>query len=209
MITKRFIKSSIIYTLAGALPMASAIILLPVYTRFLSAEVYGALSIYLVFSLLVQVIVTYGFDASLFTYFHELKNDPQKLSSFISSAFIFILIIGIGAGFIITVAGEWVFAKAFAGQKISFFPYGLLSLVTGVAQSLFKVNNSLLQTQGKAESFFWSNLLSFSLIAALTVAGLYLYPDTLVGPVGASMADHVCRPLRNLVFFTAFGGGHL
>jgi len=187
LITKRFIKSSIIYTLAGALPMASAIILLPVYTRFLSAEVYGALSIYLVFSVLIQVVVTYGFDSSLFTYFHELKNDPKKLSSFISSAFIFILIIGIGVGFVITAAGEWVFAKAFAGQKISFFPYGLLSLVTGVAQSLFKVNNSLLQTQGKAENFFWSNLLSFSLIASLTVAGLYFYPDTLVGPVGGRL----------------------
>src|SRR5260370_10715169 len=110
--------------------MASAIILLPVYTRFLSAEMNGALSIYLVLSSLVQVVVTYGFDSSLFTYFHELKNDPKKLSSFIRSAFIFILIIGIGVGFIVTVAGEWVFAKAFAGQQISFFPYGLLSVGT-------------------------------------------------------------------------------
>ncbi len=186
--------------------MASAIILLPVYTRFLSAEVYGALSIYLVFSLLIQIIVTYSFDASLYTYFHELKNDPRKLASFISSTFIFILIIGAGVGFVITVGGEWVFAKAFAGQKISFFPYGLLSLVTGIFQSLFKVNNSLLQTQEKAENFFWSNLLSFSLIAAFTVAGLLLYPDTLIGPVGGRMLAALISGLWVLVsIFSQFG----
>ncbi|MFO0267060.1 MAG: hypothetical protein ACK51D_08950, partial [Cyclobacteriaceae bacterium] len=84
MISARFIKSSLIYTVAGALPMASAIILMPFYGKYLSAELFGALSVYFAFSLLVQIVVTYSFDASLYLNFHEYKHDPKLLATFIS-----------------------------------------------------------------------------------------------------------------------------
>src|SRR5690606_29714485 len=71
--------------------------------------------------------------------------------------------------------------------NISFFPFGLMAIITGVCQSLFKVHNSLLQTSEKPSVFFWSNLLSFSFIALFTVAGLMLFSDPLIGPVGGRM----------------------
>ena len=74
--------------------MASALILLPFYIQYLSTEVYGALQIYLAFSLLVQILVTFSFDTSVYIHYHEFKNDPKKLSVFISSAFVFMLLIG-------------------------------------------------------------------------------------------------------------------
>jgi O-antigen/teichoic acid export membrane protein len=46
------------------------------------------------------------------------------------------------------------------------------------------VNSSLLQTQEKASTFLWFNLLSFSLIAILSIAGLLFFPNDLIGPVG-------------------------
>jgi O-antigen/teichoic acid export membrane protein len=83
-ISKTFIKSSIIYTVAGALPMASAIILLPFYGNNLPLAVYGELATYIAFSMLVQVLVTYSFDTSVYVYYHEYKNAPEKLSQFLS-----------------------------------------------------------------------------------------------------------------------------
>jgi O-antigen/teichoic acid export membrane protein len=52
---------------------------------------------------------------------------------------------------------------------------------------VFKVNNSLLQTQGKASTFLWINVFSFSLIAGLTIFGLTFLPNTLWGPVGGKL----------------------
>ena len=184
LIGKKFIRNSIIYTIAGSLPLASAILLLPFYANYLSREVFGALSLYLSFTLLVQIFITYSFDSSVYVYFHEFKSDPLKLNRFVSSAFNFILLLSLLIGGILALTGGWIFERVFTETKILFFPYGLISVLTGIFQSLFKVNSSLQQTQEKATAFLWYNLLSFSLIAFFTIAGLYLFPDDLIGPIG-------------------------
>jgi O-antigen/teichoic acid export membrane protein len=183
LISKGFIKSSVIYTLAGTLPLASGFILLPFYILHLSTDLYGALSVYLVFSLLVQILVTFSFDTSVYIHFHELKDDPQKLSRFISSAFVFMLLTSLGVGLILTVSGDFVFRMVLSNKNVSFYPYGLVSVGAGIFQAIFKVHSSLLQSREKPELFFWSNVVSFSLIASLTIVGLMLYPGTLIGPV--------------------------
>jgi len=165
--------------------MASAIILLPFYITFLPKSAYGALSLYLSFSLFIQILVAYSFDTSLYVHYHDYKKDPPKLSAFISSAFIFMLIIAAGIGLIIIPSGELIFGLIFKEDKISFYPFGILAFATGVFQALFKVYTNLLQSREKPLQFLWSNLILFSVIAGLTIAGLYVFPETLIGPVGA------------------------
>jgi len=166
--------------------MASALILLPVYAHYLSAPVYALMILYTGFSALIQIVVTYSFDVSLYNYFHEYKSDPPKLAAYVSSAFAFILLLSLATGIVLAFVGDFVFAKVY-DNSISFYPYGLLSVVTGVFQSVFKVNNSLLQTQEKAVAFLRMNVLSLSLIAAGTFIGLYLFPDSLIGPIGGRL----------------------
>lgn len=185
MISRRFIKSSLVYTLAGALPMASAFILLPFYMAFLSKEVFGVLGLYLAVSLLVQILTVYSFDTSIYIHYHDYKNDHKKLSAFVSSAFIFMLLIGIAAGLVFTIAGDLIFDLVFTDKPISFYPFGLLAMITGVFQGLFKVYVSLLQSKEEPEAFMMNNLALFGMIAALTISGLYFFPDSLIGPVGA------------------------
>lgn len=187
MISRNFIKSSLIYTLAGALPMASAIILLPFYISYLPTEVYGALSICLAFSILIQIIVTYSFDTSLYIHYHEFKHDKKKLSSFVSSVFIFMLILGAAVAILLTLSGEFFFNKIFSNSTISFYPYGLISIGVGIFQAIFKVNGNLLQTRGRPEVFLWSNVASFAIIAVTTIVGLKIFPGTLVGPLGGRL----------------------
>lgn len=175
-----------IYTLAGALPMASAIILMPFYGS-LPPDVYGSFSIYLGFSLLVQIVVTYSFDASIYLNYHEHKSDPKSLGIFVSSAFLFILLLSAGVGLLLALLGNWIFDFVYGAGKIPFLPFGVLSVATGIFQAVFKVNNSLLQTQGKASTFLWINVFSFSVIAGLTIFGLTFLPNTLWGPVGGKL----------------------
>jgi O-antigen/teichoic acid export membrane protein len=184
LISRNFIKSSAIYTLAGALPMASAFILMPFYMVFLSKEVFGVLGLYLAVSLLVQILTVYSFDTSIYIHYHDYKNDHKKLSTFVSSAFIFMMLIGVSVGVIFTIAGELIFDLVFADKPVSFYPFGLLAVITGVFQGLFKVYVSLLQSKEEPGAFMMSNLVLFGMIAALTISGLYFYPDSLVGPVG-------------------------
>jgi O-antigen/teichoic acid export membrane protein len=167
--------------------MASAIILLPVYVNYLSTPVYGELILYMSFSLLIQILVTYSFDTSIYTYFHDVKHDRKKLSVFISSIFSFILLASLVMLALFAFGGSWIFDHVFSNHLLSFYPYGMVSVFTGVFQAIFKVNNSLLQTQEKATTFLFSNLLSFSLIAGCTVVGLYWFPNDLIGPIGGRL----------------------
>ncbi len=79
--------------------------------------------------------------------------------------------------------GDLIFKIVLPGQNISFFPYGLASVGAGAFQALFKVHSSLLQSREKPETFFWSNVLSFTMIASFTIIGLELYPNSLMGPI--------------------------
>jgi O-antigen/teichoic acid export membrane protein len=84
---------------------------------------------------------------------------------------------------ILTMLGDIIFKVALPDQNVSFFPYGLASVGAGAFQALFKVHSSLLQSREKPEVFLWSNVLSFTMIAAFTIIGLELFPNSLMGPI--------------------------
>ncbi len=191
MISKKFIQNSVIYTLAGMLPMASAVILLPFYLRYLPLEQYGQLAFYLAFSMFVRIVATYSFDSSLYIYYHDYKKQPAVLATLVSSAFVFMIALGAVIVIVFTLLGEWAFSLIPGESQLSYFPYGFLSVLGAVFQAFFKVQSSLLQTQEKPVTFLWANLISFSLIALFTIGGLVLYPEQLVGPVGGRAAASV------------------
>ncbi|RAW01622.1 lipopolysaccharide biosynthesis protein [Pseudochryseolinea flava] len=187
MISKKFIKSSLTYTLAGALPMASAIILLPFYIVYLPPESYGALSMCLAFSIFVQIVVTYSFDTSLYLHYHELKGRPEALRSFISASFVFMLGWGLLVSLFLCIGGQLIFSYFIPKKTLSFFPYGLISVGVGMFQAIIKVHGNLLQTREKPEPFLWSNVGYFILIAATTIIGLKVFPNSLIGPLGGRL----------------------
>jgi O-antigen/teichoic acid export membrane protein len=164
--------------------MASAVLLLPFYMDQLTTADFGALSIFLTLSLLVQLLVTYSYDTSIFIHYHEFKNDSIKLASFISSAFSLMLLVGVAVFVVLAVTGDWLSVLLFNNRNFSFFPNGWLAITGGVLQAIVKVHSSLLQTREKQETYFWSNLLLFIGIASFTLTGLYIFPSTLIGPLG-------------------------
>lgn len=167
--------------------MASAIILLPFYIHYLPTEVYGALAICLAFAAIVQIITAYSFDSSLYIHYHEFRNDKLKLESFVSSAFIFMLCLGLVVGVVLSISGQLVFNYAIPTSTLSFYPYGIVAVGVGVFQAIFKVHGNLLQTREKPETFLWSNVTSFAIIAVTTIVGLKLFPGTLIGPLGGRL----------------------
>lgn len=181
--------------MAGALPVASAIILLPFYIAYLPTATYGTLSICLAFSLLVQVVTIFSFDTSLHVHYQEFRKDTQTLHRLVSSVFLFLL--GFGAIILVAsaLAGAPIFELIFAQQSFSFYPYGFVSVGIGVFQAIFKVKGYLLQTQERPQIFLWSNVVSFAIICVTTIIGLWLFPDSLIGPLGGRLVAAVLSAL--------------
>jgi O-antigen/teichoic acid export membrane protein len=206
LVSKGFLKNSVIYTLAGMLPMASAVILLPLYIHNLSTAAYGALAVYMVFTLLVQIVVTFSFDTSVYIHYHELKGDKNKLNVFISSAFVFMILLSLATALVLSVTGSLIFSVVFPEMNISFYPYGLASVGSGVFQALFRLHSTLLQSREKPETFFWSNVLSFSLVAISIIIGFEIYPNSLAGPIFGRLLGSIIPALWALSrIFREFG----
>jgi O-antigen/teichoic acid export membrane protein len=207
LISRKFIRHSFIYSIAGALPVASAVILLPAYLNYLPTEVYGELALYMSFALLVQILVTYSFDTSIYNFFHDFKHDENQLHIFVSSVFSFILLVSLIAVVVFSFIGGW--TLGIVSKHMTFYPYGMMSVITGVFQAIFKVNSSLQQTQEKASSFLFNNLISFSLIAALTIVGLKLFPNDLFGPIAGRLIAVTISGIWVIISIYSQHGVHL
>jgi O-antigen/teichoic acid export membrane protein len=183
MISKKFLKSSFLYTITGALPIAAPILLLPFYTDNLSDAQFGYLGYYIGISQLIQIVVTFSFDQVIASHYFEYKEDFKKLSIYLSSVFVMILLIGIGVVLVLSIFGPILFNSIYSSSAMKFYPFGMISVFTGIFNSILKVITNLYIAQQKPEKYASTNILNFILIIVFSISGLYLFPQSLVGPM--------------------------
>lgn len=206
MISKKFLKNSFLYTITGALPIASPIILLPFYSNSLSTANFGYLGLYIGLTQLIQILITFSFDQVITTYYFEYKEDKLKLTKYIGSTVGLIIIIGISLTFLLSIVGPWLFNLIYKDSNMSFYPYGLMTALTAIGTALFKVYTTLLIAKQKAERFFFSNLLNFFLVISISLIGLYVFPHTLIGPMwGRLLAALISFSLALIYLIKEFG----
>lgn len=184
MIKLSFIKESLLYTIGNALPMAASVILLPFYANYLNTTNYVALSFYIGISLLYQVLFSFSFEQYYGVVYTELKHDAIKVRILNGSIFLYLLIQAGIIIFVSTLLGN-ALLKIIFDQTIPvyFFPYGLLSVFTGLFNALFKLSMGPFIYEQKPKLFFFSNLTNFLATVSISLTGLFLSPNSLNGPI--------------------------
>ncbi|MCX7728239.1 MAG: oligosaccharide flippase family protein [Bacteroidia bacterium] len=184
MIKLSFIKDSLLYTIGNALPMMASIILLPFYVHFLKPEYYVALSFYIGISLLFQTIFSFSFEQYYGVVYTEIKHSNEKIKILNGSIFIYLIVYGSAIILLTLLFGDFILNTIFDKDiPVTFYPYGLLSVITGFLNALFKVSMATYIYTQKSKVFFYSNLINFFATLTISLLGLFLYPDTLAGPV--------------------------
>jgi O-antigen/teichoic acid export membrane protein len=201
MISKKFISSSFIYSVIGSLPLASSFILLPFYTNLLSTNDYGLLALYISIALLVQVISNLALDTTIGVHYFEFKDAPEKLKKFIGTIAGVLLVSAVVFILFSLVGGKLLFSKLFPENDLKFYPYGFLSILTGIFNSFFKTYTNLLINQERPTRYFWSNIITFILTICLSLAGLYYFPNSLIGPIWGRFLSSLIIFMVSLYFF--------
>lgn len=183
MISKNLIKSSLIYTIIGALPLISAFFLLIFYTRYLSKADYGAFVIYISFTGLIQILVNLGLDTLIGVSYFESKHDKVLLRKKIGGITGYLLIWGAFIALISGILGENIFELIFKGKGLFFYPYGLMAVLTAIFNSYFKTYTNLLINQEKPTRFAIVNMANFVMTITFSLGGLFMFPFTLIGPM--------------------------
>jgi len=183
MISKNLIKSSFIYTIIGALPLVSAFFLLLFYTNYLTPSLYGALVIYVSFTGFIQILINLGFDTYIGISYFDSRRDRELLKSKIGTITGYLLVWGLFIILLFVLLGENLFSLVFQGKDIFFYPYGLMSVLTAFGNSYFKTYSNLLINQEKPMRFALVNLANFLMTIAFSLTGLFMFPETLIGPM--------------------------
>jgi O-antigen/teichoic acid export membrane protein len=184
MISRTFLKSSFIYTIVGSLPYAAGFLLLPWLTKFLTPEQFGINALYISLMYLIQIIASFGLDMAIGAIYFDYKDNREHMRQFLGTLFIGLLIIGVFTFFFFALGGFRLFTLMFrSGGFLDLVPFGMITIVSAVFNSVFKTYSTLLIYQQRPERFFWLNISNFGVTIAATLTILYLYPYTLFGPI--------------------------
>ncbi|MEI6884752.1 MAG: oligosaccharide flippase family protein [Bacteroidota bacterium] len=204
MISRQFFKSSMIYSLIGALPYTTGVILIPFFTAKLTPEQFGINAIYFTLMYFVQLISSAGLDTYIGVNYFQQKDDPRKLREFIGTVLIILITLGTAVFFIMLAGGSFMFSVIFRGdQAFSFFPFGMITVFTAIFNGFFKTYSNLLVNQQRPERFFWLNITNFLIILTASLGILYAYPYTLNGPIIGRLIPAAVSCLASVVMITS------
>lgn len=200
MISKSFFKSSLIYSVVGALPMLSGFILLPFYTSdLLSEKNYGYLTLHLSFTLLFQSFIILCLENFIGPVIFESKHDPKELKKKISSINYYSLLYATLIIVLLLIVGPFIFKFGFKeAAPMQFYPFMLCTILTSFFNAYFKLYcNQLIYTE-KPKQYLVVNVVNFFATIFISIAGLYFYGDSIMGPLMGRLLSGI------IIFVIAF-----
>ena len=164
---KRIGSTSGLYAVGSLLNRGLAFLLLPIYTRYLPQEEYGALDLFNAFSGVLFAILLLGMPSALTKVFHRDCDSDEERSTALSTALLLDLpVLLFGGGLLFLFAepvGRWIIGQEGYGTMVR------LVVATAVSASLIAILLSSFRTRERAISFVLLNLLQFVPAMALNI----------------------------------------
>jgi O-antigen/teichoic acid export membrane protein len=85
---KSFLKNSLIYTIGTILTRGISIILVPIYTRYLSPDEYGIIDLFMILTSIVSLTIALEIHQAVVRFYQDTTDEDEKMQ-YVSSAFVF------------------------------------------------------------------------------------------------------------------------
>lgn len=202
MISKSFFKSSVVFTIGGALPMLGGLILLPFYTNFLNDLNYTQVLFYISISLLFQILFSFSIESYFGIKYTQLIDDFHLQKKFIGTTSNLLLLIGVTLIILSAIVGNFLFTTIYSENlQMKFWPYGFYAILTGFFNSYFKASSICLIYLKQSKQFLIINCINFILTVIISISGLYLFPNSIIGPMfGRLLSGFVIFLLGHYIF---------
>jgi O-antigen/teichoic acid export membrane protein len=156
-----------IYTLGSILPQAMNVLLLPIFTRYLSRADYGVLNYTTAVSAFLFVLGTLSIHSYLQRHYFECRSEEARRRLF-GAVFLFLL----GFNLLLLAAGQLALPLAFdlVHGQVPFHPYIQYALILNAVECLFTVPLAYLRVRQEAGRF-----VTISVLRTVLATGLSLY----------------------------------
>ena len=181
---RKIFKNSFFYGAGELLRNAAAMLMVPLYTRFMDPREYGIVAMISATAAFLSTLFMMGQSDAIMRFYFEFKNE-EKRKLYISSISFFCITVFLVFSLASMFYGKHFFNKLF--PQIPFHPYGIL-LVWIVFFSVFEsIAFMLLKTEEKAKSFSVYNLTGFVFNAAIVILFVVYFRMGAFGKVSADL----------------------
>lgn len=163
---KRIGTNSTIYLLGDLIYKGIALLLIPLYTRFLSTDEYGTIETLRAISSILMIIFDFGLGSALNRFYFECKG-PSERSNLIGSTFISIISLGFTSALIISFIAPFFSSFLF---KIPYYPFISFTIWTSFLVIIPSALLLLFQTKEQSARY-----VIFQVFQALTTIGMIIY----------------------------------
>jgi O-antigen/teichoic acid export membrane protein len=162
---RSLLRASALYTVGTFVPRVGALILLPIYVRFLSPAEYGTMTLLLSLAGILGIIYHLGLDGALMRLHFDVEG--RERARLYGTATLFTLAFaGLATVVLAMVVGP--FFESLAGGA-PFVPLGALTLLLAFAGSLGYVPSTLFRASGQVERYLIVNLGAFGVSSIVSV----------------------------------------
>ena len=164
--------------------MLAGIILLPFYTNHLSDIYYTQVLFHISVSLLFQILFSFSIESYFGIKYTQLNTEPAQQKKFIGTVSSLLLVIGVSLLILSAAFGNILFRSIYKPDlQMEFWPYGFYSILTAFFNSYFKAATVCLIYLKRSKLFLIANIINFIATIVISIGGLYLFPNTIVGPM--------------------------
>lgn len=162
----RLSKQSLSYGSGNLSKKLLALLLLPLYVRYLSPEDYGIISTVGIIAFLAGTILSLKQDAAVLRFYYDYSDSEEGLGRYLGTVIVLVASFAFFATLLLSLFGRLFFDLLLRGFP---FPYVLYGLWTGVFTGLSLIPLMLLRAREQASRFALLQVASFLVTAVLII----------------------------------------
>ena len=160
-------RNSLGYLLASIIPAFLGVILLPLYTRFLTPDDYGITATAASVTAFLAAFYQLGLMGAYSRFYFDFRHDATELKRHISTIAIFLGLYGLLLTLLVTTTLGGVFDRLLPG--VPFSPYVQIAVWSGYFQLIFMLRLNLYRTEMRAHRFLVFSVAQVATTAVLTI----------------------------------------
>lgn len=162
-----FLRNSLLYTIGSMITPAIGLIMIPIYTDYLSPAEYGIMTTVQALVGMLQVFLLLSLDGSVNRFFFDFSDDKEKQKEYLGSIFIFVLVFSTVVSIILLAFKNIIGNILFGSIPITPFYYLLIGI--SLVNSLLALPMALFRAQEKAQIFVIIHVIKALFVMILTI----------------------------------------
>ena len=174
-------KHGSVYTIGNILTRAMGILLVPLYTHYLTTSDYGIVSNVVALVNFFSIIFLLGMDAVWGRFYFDYKDRSTEQKKLLGSIFTFLIFWGLAIIIIVLIYGKYIFNLILPNLK--FWPYILIAIFLAFASVFFKIKRTIFRVRQQSVQFGLLSLVRFSLSLIFIIIGVAVLQKGALGKV--------------------------